>query len=167
MVREVAAITRQPVVFNFNINDRFPDLWRDVLQMCEQAEADGLAVHGQIAGRPVGILQCWDGTLNPFIGRPSFEALSELSRHERLAELRKPEVKDAILSERHPNASEFLQFVLGSWDKMWAFAGDTDYEPDPVDSLARRALNATAPALPRLPTTTSAPTTATACCISH
>ncbi len=138
-LREIAALTGEPVVFNFNINDRFPHLWRDVLSMCEQAADDGLAVYGQVAGRPVGILQCWDGTLNPFIGRPSFEALNELDRADRLAELRRPEVKEAILAEQHPGPSDFLQFVLGSWDKMWAFAGDTDYEPDPADSLAARA----------------------------
>ena len=55
-----------------------PDLWKDVLGLCEKAHDDGLAVHGQVSGRPVGILQCWDGTLNPFIGRPSFEALADL-----------------------------------------------------------------------------------------
>lgn len=138
-LREVAAITKQPVVFNFNINDQYPDLWKDVLAMCEQAEADGLAVHGQVAGRPVGILQCWDGTLNPFIGRPTFEALAGLDRSERLAKLLDPAVKSAILAEQHPDASDFLRFVLGSWDKMWAFTGDADYEPDPVNSLAARA----------------------------
>ena len=138
-LREVAGITQHPVVFNFNINDRHPDLWKDVLGLCEKAHDDGLAVHGQVSGRPVGILQCWDGTLNPFIGRPSFEALAELDRAARLTELLKPEVKAAILAEQHPDASEFLQFVLGSWDKMWAFVGDSDYEPDPLDSLAARA----------------------------
>ena len=138
-LREVAGITQHPVVFNFNINDRHPDLWKDVLGLCEKAHDDGLAVHGQVSGRPVGILQCWDGTLNPFIGRPSFEALAELDRAARLTELLKPEVKAAILAEQHPDASEFLQFVLGSWDKMGAFVGDSDYEPDPLDSLAARA----------------------------
>lgn len=138
-LREVADITKQPVVFNFNINDRFPDLWRDVLELCEQAHGDGLAVHGQIAGRPVGILQCWDGTLNPFIGRPTYEALSDLPRDERIVRLNHPAVREQILAEQHPDASEFLRFVLGSWDKMWTFAGDSDYEPDPADSLGARA----------------------------
>jgi N-acyl-D-aspartate/D-glutamate deacylase len=91
-LREVAGITQHPVVFNFNINDRHPDLWKDVLGLCEKAHDDGLAVHGQVSGRPVGILQCWDGTLNPFIGRPSFEALADLDRAARLTELLKPEV---------------------------------------------------------------------------
>jgi N-acyl-D-amino-acid deacylase len=151
-LREIARITRHPVVFNFNINDRHPNLWKDVLGLCEKAHDDGLAVHGQVAGRPVGILQCWDGTLNPFIGRPSFEALADLDRVTRLAELVKPAVKAAILAEQHPDASEFLQFVLGSWDKMWAFVGDSDYEPAPSVMACRQH---------RSPTTISVQTAAT------
>ena len=67
-LREVAALTGRPAVFNFNISDLVPESWREVLELLEQADADGVEVYGQIAGRPVGVLMSWEGTLNPFVG---------------------------------------------------------------------------------------------------
>ena len=117
-LREVSGITGNPVVFNFNISDAAPHLWRDVLELCEQSAADGVPVNGQIAGRPVGILQCWDGTVNPFKGRPSFEALGNLSPEERKARLNQPEVRAAILSEEAVGLTRFQIFLTNSWNKM-------------------------------------------------
>ncbi len=138
-LRGVASITGKPVVFNFNMNDDYPELWQEVLSLCESAHADGLQVHGQVAGRPVGILQCWDGTINPFAGRPGWEAIADLPRDERLARLRDPAVKRQILAEEHPDPSRFVHFLLNTWTKMWRFEGDTDYEPDPSLSLGAEA----------------------------
>ncbi len=138
-LRQVASITEKPVVFNFNISDLAPDLWREVLGLCEQAHADGLPVHGQIAGRPVGVLQCWDGTVNPFMGRPSYEALAHLDPEARRQRLAQPGVRSAILGERAEGLSAFMTFMTTRWDKMWAFTGDADYEPDPAESIGARA----------------------------
>jgi len=99
-MRTVAGMTGKPVVFNFNISDLVPESWRDVLAMLDDAADDGVEVYGQIAGRPVGVLMSWEGTLNPFVGRPSFEAVRNLPPDEKLARLRDPEVRAAILAER-------------------------------------------------------------------
>ena len=32
-----------------------------------------------------------------------------------------------------------MRFVTGTWDRMWAFSCDADYEPDATDSLLARA----------------------------
>jgi len=138
-LRDVAAITNKPVVFNFNISDLAPNLWRDVLERCEDAHRDGLPIFGQIAGRPVGVLQCWDGTVNPFMGKPSYQALAHHSPKERRRRLGDPSIRAAILAEESEGLSGFLTFMTTRWDKMWAFVGDTDYEPAPADSLAARA----------------------------
>ncbi len=138
-LRDVAATTRRPVIFNLNQPDVAPDLWKEDLRLLEQAAADGLPVLAQVAGRPVGILECWDGTVHPFVGRPTWERIADLPAAERLAELRRPEVRAAIVDERAEGLSRFRQFVTGSWQKMWCFAGETDYEPDPADTIAARA----------------------------
>ncbi len=138
-LRDVAGITRNPVIFNLNQPDVAPDLWRDDLQLLEAAAADGLPVLAQVAGRPVGILVCWDGTVHPFVGRPTWERIADLPAAERLAELRRPEIRAAIVGERAEGLSRFREFVTGSWHKMWCFAGETDYEPHPADSIAARA----------------------------
>ncbi len=138
-LRQVAEITGQPTVFNLNQPDFAPDLWRDVLGLLEQAAADGLPVLAQVAGRPVGILQCWEATVHPFLGRPTYEALRDLPIGEQLAELRRTEVRDRILAEEPEGLSRFQLFVTQTWEKLWPFTGETDYEPDPAGSLAAMA----------------------------
>lgn len=138
-LREVARRTGKPAVFNFNIPDTHPELWRDVLTMLEEAAADGLEVYGQVAGRPVGVLMSWDGTINPFMGRPTFEALRGLDPHARRAELKKSEVRTAILGETSMDERSLVQYISTSFDRMWLFEGEADYEPEPEISLLQRA----------------------------
>lgn len=138
-LREVAAITGQPVIFNLNQPDTHPELWRDELTLLEQASTEGLQVLAQVAGRPVGILQCWEGTIHPFLGRPTYDGLAVLTLAERLDALRRPAVRRQILSESAVGLSRFQTFVTSSWDKLWIFGGETDYEPAPEDSLAATA----------------------------
>ncbi len=138
-LREVAERTECPAVFNFNIPDTAPELWREILRLLEQADADGVEVYGQVPGRAVGILMSWDGTVNPFVGRPSFEALSGLSSQERRAALLEPETRAAILAERSQDRRAIVRFVADTHERMWPFVGETDYEPAPEDSLLARA----------------------------
>ncbi len=138
-LRKVAELTGKPAVFNFNIPDTFPDLWREVLELLDQAAADGLEVYGQIAGRPVGVLMSWDGTMHPFVGRPSFEALRSLSRDDRKARLRDPAVRSAILSETSDDHRTIVAFIANTHERMWSFSGDADYEPAAEHSLLARA----------------------------
>lgn len=134
-MRQIAAKTGGPVAFNFNISDLAPDLWIDVLASLEAANQAGATVVGQVAGRPVGILQCWDGTVNPFMKRPTYEALGGLGRHQRLKALADPQIRATILAEEPVGQTSLLAFICNHYDRMWTFAGDTDYEPDPANSL--------------------------------
>jgi len=135
-MRMVAEATKGYVAFNFSISDLAPELWPDILASLDAANADGHQVIGQVAGRPVGVLQCWDGTVNPFLRRPTYEALATLARTERLARLANPEVKAKILAEEPVGLSSLMQFICGNYDRMWTFAGQSDYEPNPSESLA-------------------------------
>ncbi|MBT8208771.1 MAG: amidohydrolase family protein, partial [Acidimicrobiia bacterium] len=138
-MREIATRTEKPVVFNFNISDIAPELWRDVLEMLDEAAADNVELYGQVAGRPVGVLMSWDGTLNPFVGRPSFEALRGLTPSERKERLTDPETRAAILSERSTDDRPIVRFVADTFERMWRFEGDADYEPEANASLASLA----------------------------
>jgi len=135
-MRMIAHATKGYVAFNFNISDLAPDLWPQLLGELDRANEQGHNVVGQVAGRPVGVLQCWDGTVNPFLKRPTYEALADLPRAERLARLADPTVKAQILAEEPVEMSTLMRFICGNYDRMWVFAGENDYEPDPADSLA-------------------------------
>ena len=138
-LREVAALTGRPAVFNFNIPDTAPELWRDVADRLDRAAADGLEVYGQVAGRAVGVLMSWDGTLNPFIGRAGFEALRALTPAERRSRLAEPEVRRRILAEASEDDRPITRFITTTFERMWSFGGETDYEPVAADSLLARA----------------------------
>ncbi len=141
-MRQIASRTGGYVSFNFNISDVAPDLWQQLLGDLRAAHDNGERIVGQVAGRPVGILQCWDGTVNPFLGRPTFEALRDLPKEERRARLADPVVKAKILSETPRDASPLMQFLCSSFNKMWPFLEEADYEPAAENSIAAAAARA-------------------------
>ncbi len=135
-LKEIARNTGGYASFNFNISDMAPDIWRDMLRALDEANAEGCRVVGQVAGRPVGILQCWDGTVNPFLGRPTYEALKMLPQPERLRRLAEPETRARILAEEAVNPTPLMRFICSSYHRMWRFTGESDYEPAAEHSLA-------------------------------
>jgi N-acyl-D-amino-acid deacylase len=54
---------------------------------------------GQVVGRPVGVLMGLQLTLHPFRGCPSYDAIDALPLPQRVAAMRSPETRAAILSE--------------------------------------------------------------------
>ena len=63
-----------------------------------------------------------------------------MSHEERLAELRKPEVRDAILAEDQPlMGDDFMDTIIGGYDKLYPLGNPPNYEPAPEDSIAARA----------------------------
>lgn len=138
-LREVAAITGGNVTFNLNQIDSDPDVWKTVLPLLEQAHEDGLLVNAQVAGRAIGILMSWEGTAHPFVGHPTWQRLTDLDRDARLIELRKPQTRSAMLSESPQGLTSFNHFLVSSFDKMFPFTGETDYEPTPDRSIASLA----------------------------
>lgn len=135
-MREVAAITGGNVTFNFSQTDEAPQLWREVLDLLDQAHADGLDITGQVAGRPIGILMSWDGTAHPFATRPSWGQAAMADPAARRALVATPEFRAQLLAEQPVELSPFITFITTSWHKMWPFTGDTSYEPDPTGTVA-------------------------------
>lgn len=79
-----------------SMNDR--DIWKGALEASNQANKAGAKVHPQVRTRAAGALLTWRLS-HPFMRRPTFVKLEELPWEEQLQELRKPEVRNAILSE--------------------------------------------------------------------
>ncbi len=140
-LRAVAATTALPVIFNLNQPDYAPDLWREDLRLLEAAQADGLNLLAQVSGRPVGILQSWSATVNPFMLCPTWGLIGALPEAQRLVHLRRDDVRTALTTEVPAVWSDFMTSVTRTWDKLYPFAGEADYEPDPsatCAALARR-----------------------------
>ena len=135
-MRAVAQITGQPVVFNLNQPDYAPDLWREDLRLLEESQAEGLNILAQVSGRPVGILESWSATVNPFMLCPTWGLIGQLPEAERLEHLARPDVRAALTTEAPAVWSDFIASITRSWDKLYPFSGEADYEPDPAATCA-------------------------------
>ncbi|MEZ5567701.1 MAG: amidohydrolase family protein [Halioglobus sp.] len=116
------------------------------LDYVRKAREEGARLIPHVGARPVNILLSWDGTINPFSFHANYGPLSIMSHAERLAELRKPEVRAAILAEELPLMGDaFMDTIIGGYDKLYELGNPPNYEPGPEDSIAAKAAAAGVP----------------------
>ena len=136
--------TGRPIWFLLTDRAKDPERWRRLLSGAEKARRAGASVTAQVAGRPVGLILGLASSLSPFSIRPGFKALESLPFEQKLARLRDPEVRRAILAEQ---VSERLlsilppltQAIATRWDRMYFLGDPPDYEPTPDKSVAAAA----------------------------
>jgi len=149
-MKELAKETGRVVTFNLQQIDENPELYKEDLRLLDECRAEGIHnLRGQFSGRPVGVLMGWETTVHPFYGHPEYVRLRSLPIEERLRELRRPEVKAALieggkirtdgLPADAPIPAAMLEFLVASTFKMFAMGAGHEYEPDPVDSIAGKA----------------------------
>src|SRR3569833_734349 len=138
MKLRVADQTKSPISFSITQNDMAPRRWRQTLDESNAAAKRGLAITAQIAARPVGLLLGLELSRNPFQTHPSYKAIAKLSLAERVARLRQPEVRAAILNET-ATATDDPLFFRPNYDKMYLLGNPPDYEPPPENTLGASA----------------------------
>jgi len=111
-----------------------------------RAENDnGANIVAQIALRGNGIIMAWQGTVHPFVYRPSWQTISELPWEEQKARLLDPEFKRQLLSEANDYSGapqdiiEVVMVVTQGWSMQFEMDPDFDYEPDADASVNARA----------------------------
>ena len=109
------------------------------LKNVEQAQEEGLDIRGQVLSRPVGMLMGYPASMHSFSRRPSYLALNELPKEDRLAELRKPEVREKILGETNVNPHIFVRIFEKRYEVMYPLEEPINYLPAASDSVAARA----------------------------
>ncbi len=134
MCRLSAAMGR-PVSFGLVQVDVAPDLYRELLEKSQQANSQGAQVYPQVANRPTGVLLGLQ-TNNAFVGRPSYDALSHLPLPKRVAQLRRPDVKAQILSEKVNYDNQFAEYMGTQLQRIYVLGNPPDYEPGPEQSVA-------------------------------
>src|SRR5262249_7459603 len=138
MMLRVAENAKCPITFSITQNDRAPRRWRQTLDTINAATARGLAITAQIAARPVGLLLGLELSRNPFQTHPSYRAIAHLPAEERLARLRQPEVRAAILKET-ASATDDPLFFKPNYDKIYLLGNPPDYEQPPENALGALA----------------------------
>jgi N-acyl-D-aspartate/D-glutamate deacylase len=134
----VAETTKCPITFSITQNDKAPQRWRQTLAEINAAAAKGLSITAQIAARPVGLMLGLELSRNPFQTHPSYKAIAKLPLAERVARLREPDVRAAILNET-ATATDDPLFFRPNYDKMYLLGNPPDYEQPPENTLGARA----------------------------
>lgn len=129
MLARIAETSGQTVTFPLLQYDESPQRWREIADAAAAERARGVDIYGQVVGRPVGVLYGLQLSLHPFLGCPTHDAIADLPLPERVAEMRKPAVRAAILAETAlPLDSKYPAFVreIGS---CYAMGEVPDYSP--------------------------------------
>ena len=131
---QISQETGRPVTFGCLQDDLRPEHWRHLIELSEAANAAGAQLVPQVAGRPACLLLGWESTAHPFMFHPAYQAVGKLPFAERIAELRKPEVRSAILGKEHEIVG--LGAFLSNFHKLYVLGDPPEYEPDPSRSVA-------------------------------
>ena len=142
IVRAMTESSGRPISFTLVESPRGYDYHRTILGHIESARDDGLAVTGQTAVRPIGVLLGFECTLNPFLVNPVFRELTGLGKDDRTAALRDPAFRSRLLvAAGGTDAQAVGGRLIEKFDLMFALGESPDYEPDLADSvgsIARR-----------------------------
>lgn len=146
MVR-LSSETGLPVSFGLLQFDHAPTLWREMMAASLRALDTGAVLRPQVAGRAFGMMVGLQ-TRHAFSNRSAYKAIeaSTGSLDERVAMLRRPEVRRAILADHDPEPRPvpfdgLSRLVQNSLHKLFPLASVPDYEP-----VAEQSVRATASA---------------------
>ncbi len=139
-MRRLAAEIQMPVTFAMLQVETAPDQWKDLLAESLAAAEAGAPLYPQVAARPFGMMVGFQ-THHPFSKRPTYQALAELPIDQRIVELRKPQIRAAILAEGDEPADPAVLFdgvgaLIGAMlNKVYVLGDPPDYEPTEAMSV--------------------------------
>jgi N-acyl-D-amino-acid deacylase len=140
MMRRLAEQSGRPLTFSLGTSNVGPFVWPDILKWVGEANDAGVSMHPQVMTRGIGLLLGHELTLNPFYMTDTYRALKDLPFEQRIAELRKPEIRARILSEQNPSdPKNMLGDSVRQFGTMFQLGDPPDYEQPPEASVAAEA----------------------------
>jgi len=136
MLRRLVEASGRPLAFSLLQSPRDPHQYKKILEWLGAANAAGLPIRAQVAGRPVGVLLGLELTLNPFSRHPSYEALARLPLAGKLLRLRDPDFRARLLEETSSAERGFAGSQPRNWDNMYLMGEAPEYEPEAKDTVA-------------------------------
>jgi N-acyl-D-aspartate/D-glutamate deacylase len=138
------------ISFSLMQRDQEAGQWKRILTRVENAAAHGIAARVQVAPRGIGVLLGFEATFHPFMGFPSYKAISHLPLAERVAKMREPEFRARLLSEKSERVAgdgsalpPVADWVLSQLHvlsfRMFRLGENPSYEPLPTASLGAEA----------------------------
>ena len=141
-VFDVAEDVGLPLTFTLVVANSGDPTWEDAITMIEKANGRAGGgdpqVTAQLLPRPIGLIIGLQLSANPFVLYPSYREIAHLPLADRVAEMRKPEVRARILADK-PGVGHPILYVAQMWDWIYPLGDTPDYEPDPSTSIGARA----------------------------
>jgi len=133
---DLARKSGRPLVFSMVQTHTESDRWRVYLDRAAQLQAQGVPFYPEVGPRPVGIIFGMQSEFTPFSHRPTYAALENLPLAERLAEMRKPDVRAQILSESVGQyRSQGQQDMHTNFANMYRIANPINWEPTRAETM--------------------------------
>ena len=144
MMARVSKACGRPVTFTMIQVFEDPELWRTILAKVAEHNANGAQLRPQVCARPIGMITGLTG-YHLFMRREAFLKMADLPLDQLVAEMRKPEVRKAIMDSQdipHPQDGS-MQTVYGAFKMamsvMFPMGNPVNYEPEPDQSFAAMA----------------------------
>jgi N-acyl-D-aspartate/D-glutamate deacylase len=130
----ISSANRVPVTYQTLQVDFAPDLWRTWVNRGVEANRRGAWLVPQVAGKPTSVMIGFESTVGLFSHLADWQPLVELPHEDRVARLRDPEVRAALLGAPAPESG--LPFILhAQLHKLFPLGDPPDYEPPPEASV--------------------------------
>jgi N-acyl-D-amino-acid deacylase len=139
LFRRLAERSGRPLSYTLSQQIEYPEAWREALKLTADANRDGVEMKAQMKGRPTSILLGLDVSFNPFSLHPTYQKLAHLSLKDKVAALRHPDVKAAILSEEPGEPPYKVMHMFQRFDLIFPLGDPPVYEPFPHTSVAAQA----------------------------
>lgn len=142
LISRVSQESGRPATFTLFQVDSWTDKWREAIDRVKQGNANGAQVFPQVGSRPTGLVLSLR-TYHGWMMKPTYRALLDLPLEQRLIEMRKPDVKQAILAESNviegvPEGSMEFGIAHAELNPQQTFIlkSDSTYEPPREASIA-------------------------------
>jgi N-acyl-D-amino-acid deacylase len=135
---EISVRASVPVTYGTLQADFSPDLWREWIDRGVAANRRGAWLVPQVAGKPTSLLVGFESVTHPFAHHRAYQEIAHLPLPERVARLRTPEMRAAILAEE-PSPRGFVELLRGNLHKLFPLGDPPDYEPPPERSVTALA----------------------------
>jgi N-acyl-D-aspartate/D-glutamate deacylase len=119
--------------------------WRRIAAHVDGLNAAGGDVRLEVSARAIGMLMGLELSVHPFLRHPSYRAIADLPFADRLARMREPTFRAALLGETSDatGGDESVGRLLARMEqdahRIFVCVGAPDYEPDPATSVRAMA----------------------------
>ena len=135
-MKDLSTKTGRPITFALAQNPMQPAAWKTTLEAMPGINAAGASLVPQVPCRPTGMLFGLQSSAHSFLFHPTYKAMADRPLEERVAELRKPDVRERLLNEKPELDQPLAAALMMNWAGIYLLGDPPEYEPTPDASAA-------------------------------